>query len=219
MKTKFALLFGISFAVLACKKEDPTMKEEDTSGNQTDNHQLENTPGSYWIYEWIAIDSNGIETPTGNVDSVYCVADSAMNSSGYTAYISENVNNSNSYPIFLKDDNGVIKNENDKILYSYTNFSTVIATGNEPGFWDWSLKMHAEKTASVPAGTFGCIEARTTYTGENGGPATNCGTSSFSLGRWYAPNVGLVRERTGYFSQLQQCAGYLEKRLLRYHLQ
>lgn len=219
MKTQIALLIGFALTVQACKKEEPVIPAENTtSGNPTQNFQLTSTVGSYWVYQWFNIDSSGIETPTNQIDSVYVVSDSAMNVNGYVTMVSENLYNGNSYPIYLKDSNGIIVDQTGKVLYSYTQFSTVIGSGSTTGYWNWETRMYKNKNTLVPSGTYSCIEARNTYFNPNGGAVTNCGDISFDLSSYYASNIGLVLEKTGYFTVLKNCQGFLEKRLLRYHI-
>jgi len=177
------------------------------------------SPGSYWIYDWFEIDSNGVETQLGILDTIQNIGTTVLNNKTYIertsscfAYKTAN--------IFLRDSMGYVVNSSGEILYSYTDFSDTLTTGSiAPLQVIWHKRMFDNVPVNVPVGSFTAIEANQHIYDTINIPYTLCGDPAVELSVMVAPGVGTVIKQSGYFSKLWSCESRLEGRLIDYHIQ
>lgn len=208
------IIFALIFT--ACKKDEILLQEYELI--TPNNFHTPDKVGTYWIYQWYSIDSNGVETPYQNTDSVFVHGDTNIN--GKTYIFLEGTQLGGGYFSQLqRDSSGYIVNVNGDVIYSYTNFTDTIRQGQSPPDWKWRIKMKKENGLTLPAGKFDAIIAQEYYYSLSGGPANNCGDLYFTLGSWYVNGLGLVKRETGYTANLKNCLQKLECRLIDYHIE
>lgn len=211
------ILIATALLFFSCKKEKIDIQDEGSSVQ----FNTPTTKGSYWIYHYYEIDTNGVETKLLNRDSLVVLGDTLINNLEYTAF--ENFsystqNQESSHVYFVRDSCGYRVSRTGDILYTASNFSDTISKYNQENIWQVRTKMFKDIQVSVPAGSFSAIEARRHYYSLNGGAANSCGDVYFTLGSWYAAGIGKIKETTGYILQIQNCGNRIEIRLVDYYI-
>jgi hypothetical protein len=215
MKIYILAIASLTLAIASCKKDEPIQCELPTSPS----FEVPSTAGSYWIYEWVKIDTNGIETPMNTVDTVQIIGDTVIDNNACVIYTGTSLGVP-MQPSFRRDSSGYIVDQNGFVFYSYLNFTDQIRTGSTPGLWDWYTKMIDHPTEiTVPVGSFKTIEHQQYFHDAQGGTITQCNQDYVTFGTWYASGVGEVKRTTTYFSAMDACSWYLEKRLVEYHIE
>lgn len=206
MKAQFIIIATL-LALVSCKKDKIETQAQFTTPK---------TAGSYWVYEWVQIDKNGVETPLSVRDSIYVYGDTTINYFDYTIYKGSTWPEGN-YTSIQRDSSGYVVTLKGNILYSYHYFNDTLGKGSISQSWDYYLKMYDNIQVTVPAGTYNSIEARRYYYYESGDPANYCGDAYFTLGKWYVDGIGKVKETNGYFGDFLNCR-YREARLIDYYI-
>ncbi|TNE54537.1 MAG: hypothetical protein EP338_06890 [Bacteroidetes bacterium] len=210
MKAQLIIFAALLSLLSSCKKE----KTEPICTPAPQEDYFPNKAGSYWTYQWYSIDSNGVETAFGSLDSIYISGDTSINNQSYTIYKGRKLGNNN-YTSLLRDSSGYIVSPQGFIHYSYTNFTDTLQQGVSAP-WNWYLKMFQESLDLFGA-TKEALKARTYYYDPSGNPINNCGDTYFTFNSWYVSGIGKVKETNAFANQLQNC-GLLEARLVSYHI-
>lgn len=212
MKNLIIISTAIAALVLvSCKKETITSKY---------SFKIPTSEGSYWEYEWVKVEANGSETPLNISERVTIMGDTLVNGLRYIKYQKEYLNQINSYSYqLLRDSLGVVVDDQGVIIYSPNQFGKVLEKRPDQVFPEWKLEMYDNVTVSTPVGTFDAIDARRTYYDPSGAPITNCGNQEFVGNVYYADGIGKVKEVTAYYSDVVNCNGYIEIRLVDYHIE
>lgn len=152
--TLFTCLFIV--VLFSCKDDDANP----TGNNQTTNfYPL--TVGSYWVYDWTKIDTNGVETPFGGRDSIYISGDTMINSIKY-AVIESSLFGGDYKKEYQRDSSGFLVNNKGQILFDPSNSQDLlwidtIFQGNYPYIL---IEYSMEGTTTeieVPSGKFECF--------------------------------------------------------------
>lgn len=208
-----ASIFIIALMCFSCEKEE-IVENEDITSNTT----FITTPGSYWIYDVVAIDVNNNTTDTGIRDTITVLGDTIINGSTYTNYYGTFMGGPHKSS-YLKDSSGYIVSSTGAILYSYMYFNDTISESSMNGYDTYTYSVDESNTVfSVPAGSFNSAVRQTDYYKTDGSPIDTCGNMVFSLKNRYAPEVGLIFQNCPYFSEMQNC-GDRERRLIEYNIQ
>lgn len=197
----------------SCKKE----QLEIPTAEKPNNCYSPNTNGSYWIYDWLKVDTNGVETTLPFKDTIRVIGDTTINGNVYTITRGTSMD-SNIRNFYNRDSSGYLVNSLGDIMYSYNNFTDTIQKRVYAELWDSSLKMYNNVQVSVPAGTFNSIEARRYHYYSNGAPANNCGDPYFTLSTWFVQGVGKIKGTTAYINELMNCGFIMEQRLVEYYI-
>lgn len=202
MKISFAILLLSTVLFSSCKKDEPTDQ------NNTALYSLPSKEGSYWVYEWYKVDSNGVETLTGQIDSLFVLGDTVLNGKTYVRYS----NHSTAFGIesYQRDSSGYIVNQLGKILYAYTNFGEILSTYDEvlsngsggTNYWHMEFFMVNLKQTPiiVPAGTFYCISHRMKAVELTNAPLNSCGDLEYITDAYYAPGIGEIKSEASFYS-------------------
>lgn len=213
-KVLIASLLIISF--LSCKKETAN-PDEKPIGLTTEHYPTK--AGSYFVYHWYSIDSNKVETPLSDVDTIYILGDTLLNGKTYTIYKESFRQSWFKGLAFRRDSAGYIVDQNGKVLYSYVNFNDTFGseTGNAP--WVFHSKMiNGQDKIQVPAGSFSAVERRMYCYNDQIIPLTACGDTVIVLGTYYAPALGEIKLETGYLQEIRWKCNRMERRLVTYHI-
>lgn len=204
-------LLGLS--LFSCKKD----KDGPASSSGANDFVVQTAEGSWWVYDWYTIDTNGTASPTSMRDSVYVSKDTTVRGHRY-AMIEGTFLGQPGFTRTERDSNGFIVSAEGNIHYTYTRFGSVYAEGDFFGFIRWRDRMHDGVDVQVSAGSFGTVESRRTHYHASGFPINNCGDSTFVFSTWYATGIGQVKQTTGYYTSIQNCGSTLEARLTNYFI-
>jgi hypothetical protein len=213
MKT-YIIITAALLTLISCKKdkiETPTIEE-----NKFESYSP-NTKGSYWIYDWVEVDTNGVETPLPYKDTLRIIGDTMIKNNTYTI----KRGTSKGGPVrnfYSRDSSGYIVGVLGGPSSSYINFSDTINSYESPGYLDIRIKMFNNIQVSIPLGTFATIEARRFHYNPNGGSINNNGDLYFTYSSWFADGIGRVKSSTGYFSETIQNGTIMEQRLVEYYI-
>ncbi|MGJ8661735.1 MAG: hypothetical protein ACSHXL_06835 [Bacteroidota bacterium] len=221
MKLTIFVLAILSILMFSCKKKkvESAIPTPVVNNPTPQNEYYSLKVGSYWIYENIFIDSNGLETNMGTIDTVKIINDTIINGNLFSVFQSHPTGGTVQI-YFLRDSSGITVNSYGGIHFN--PFDNSINTFEDPNLTGFS---HTTQTLilpnmsiSVPAGTFGEILDRqfsTFFT--NGNPINSCGDQIFVEHSYYSKNIGLLKYNWGYFNQIFDCQ-YQEKRLVEYYI-
>lgn len=211
MKKFFLFISLTSVAFVSCKKDKDAEPEAPVTAT-TPTSGMPFTTGSYWIYEKINIDTNGVETSAGGaLDSVYISNDSVINGKTYSVFVGSYVNPASLN--FRRDSLGYIVDESGRIQYASTNFTDTLSTFTVPGYYDAYYMMNQPASPlTVPAGTFNVKDFRGTVTATYSGYT---GTNPRYIHYYYSDGVGQVKQ-VQFFVNAQDYIGW---RLVRYYIE
>ncbi|UPT66768.1 MAG: hypothetical protein M0D57_20430 [Sphingobacteriales bacterium JAD_PAG50586_3] len=201
----------IALFLFACKKEN------DVQNNKAILTAMPLSVGNYWIYEKFSIDSNDVETLV-DTDSLY-IQDSVV-IDGETYFRIMGGDYSTFDQSAMRDSAGCLVSTSGIIWFSQDNYTDTLAQGSytNTGWnthdYNWYLYMvDKNKPVTVPAGTFtktgtSLINFKFLYPDEYPYGAER---NSFLI---FADNVGMIKRRS--FDLYS--SGYIESRLVRYHI-
>lgn len=223
MKSIKLSMMVLTIAVLAyaCKKdkktEEPQTPAQPVAPTVYDNYsQLK--IGNYWIYQQYKIDTLGNVTALSTIDSCYVVKDTIMNGRTFFKIYSPHYIYNH---FFMSDSLHYIISPGNNIKFSSQDFTTVFDSRHnlaQPGdtIYQASSKMtDKDLSVTVGAGTFITSNFKTTYNFyPNWRPYGNI-SKTRSINTRYAKNIGIVTETLPFFLN---DPNYIERRLIRYHL-
>lgn len=200
------IAIGASLSLASCKKDDVDDEVTPSSESCTSDPTSSVVPstnyhplsiGSYWIYEWVQIDTLGNETPMNQIDTVTVIGDTVINGNTYAELYGTWLSPQPRY-WYKRDSAG----------YLITNFGgaifTTTSTSDTLGFSDFQIgiswKMMAPNTGPIftPAGTFPeVLSVRSDFYHQD--PNYPWGIPRTTFG-YFAENVGLVQESHYYVS-------------------
>ncbi|MGL4597292.1 MAG: hypothetical protein ACRCYO_07190 [Bacteroidia bacterium] len=225
MKTAFlfsrrsivVLAASSSIAFFACKKEETTADVPAPDQQpQSTMYNLPLTAGSYWIYASEKTDSLGnIITPSG-IDSIFVGGDSTIGSITYKKVCGIHISGTQHmllYPLQLLRDSAGYHVDETGAFIQHDNFTDTIGYYGFPNYLDvWYFMRNPDSLVTVPAGTFTTIN----YEGDMYSADPNYPfVTPRHTNLLFANNVGKIFHRLFYTSQ----PGYVQHRLLRYHIQ
>ena len=183
------------------------------------NDYMPMRPGSYWIYEFYALDSaNGAAHATGRFDSAYVAADTTINFRRYHTYFYHDYFSPEYQIRYQQDSLQYTVDSKGLIILATRDFKSVFRTyqfGPNAAVSD-TIKVTEQMgnryaTTVVPAGSFMTISFLEVFHLPPGSPY---GTERIKE-HVYARNIGLVKETSGFYFSTPQV---YEKRLVRYYL-
>jgi hypothetical protein len=168
--------------------------------------------GSYWIYEWVTVDTLGGETPYGANDTVMVIGDTVLN--GNTFAILEGTWLSNqSRRWYYRDSADYVLTDYGGKLFTVNQTSDTLGSSHQP-FSGWMYKYMATPPASIntPAGCFHSIyDAKTDLYPDDPNYPWGAPRSDHS---YFAEGIGNVLQIVYYLSS----PSYLHRRLTDYYI-
>ena len=210
------LAVGISILFLtACKKENPAIIPPEQTPAPI--YEFPTKQGSYWVYDWSIVDSNGVETSLNIVDSVFILGDTLINGNTYTIHKGQYFGGNYS-TYFQRDSIGYIVSNHGNVVFTYVDFNTPIASGPY-GSWDYYTRvLEDEATITVPVGTFQALVLEYYIYSPNGMAINNCGDIDYSYKTYMVSGIGQVyREEPSYTEFQSQCKKQV-RRLVDYYI-
>lgn len=208
-----APVFIFALLCFSCEKEEIVENEGITS-----NTTFITSPGSFWIYDVVAIDVDNSITDTGIRDTVTVLGDTIINGSTYTQYYGTFMGGQHKSS-FFRDSSGYIVNNLGSIIYSYMHFEDTIIGTSMNMFDTYTFFVDESNTTfSVPAGNFNSAVRQTDFYKMDGSAIDTCGNMFYSQKNRYAPEVGLIFQNCAYVSELENCKDR-ERRLVEYSIQ
>jgi len=209
-KLKLGTISILLLFIFSCKKETVIPPCE----SQIVRSYFPMEVGSYWIYQWVEIDSSGMEELLdGKIDTVTIVKDTLIGTSSYKK-IQEN-NSFITAPIVIKfrrDSLGFLIDPNNNIYFSSSNFTDTLRIVNTSNF-KIIYKMEAPNAPiETIAGIFDCLNFQ--------GEVTSFVPVNWStqlINTYYSRGVGKIQENNFYFGSADQVQYH--RRLIEYHLE
>ena len=202
------------FSFLSCKKDTNT---PDKPADPVTEHYPSKV-GSYWVYHWYSIDSNGVETLLSEIDTISIVGDTLLSGKKYAIY-KEMFMGWQQNLTYRRDSSGYIVDQLGQVRYSYVNFKDSFEMGSDTGIWNYYSKMfNKPDKVQVPAGSFSCVERRKVHYNDPAIPLTACGDTVITFGTYYSPSVGEIKSESGWYMELKRECKKRERRLVSYYL-
>jgi hypothetical protein len=218
-KLKFCLpVIALTVFIFSCKKDKDEVPAltPGTAPTYPDYSQLK--VGNYWVYELFDVDSSGNATTMNNYDSCYVEKDTLINNAVYYKMWRSGVFFPNWGFWLVRDSLHYVVTSSGKILFSSKDFTTVfdsyyITAGPGDTVAYTVVKMEDQYAiVNTPAGDFPTLDSRLTYYMY---PNWSFNGSVRPQHTRYARNLGIVIETLPIYSSQPN---YIERRLIRYHL-
>lgn len=175
------------------------------------------------MYEEYQIDSNGNAASMGMTDSSYVEKDTVINNNTYHKYVDISLFLNTTSVSYLRDSLSYTVNSSGLIVFSSDDFSHIFReipfTNPNAGVTDtvpvFEQMAYKDSSVTVPAGTFITSTFRRLF------DFTSSSSVHYRLGNReydykYSRNMGIVSETMGFYTNIP---GYMEKRLIRFHVQ
>jgi hypothetical protein len=217
MKNLVILATTLAIVFFACKKDEP-QNIDDTPVPEPKVSMMPLKEGNYWVYSSCNVDTNGVDKPPYNTDSIYISGKEVIH--GDTFYT---IGGSNYFLFnpdmpgqntYIRDSSGYLVDQHGVIYYSENNYTDTLGTFTEPimPINGYTFMAYKDSSVIVPAGTFNqTATLLTTYLFPN--PDYHWGPRRDAY-YTYAKGVGLIKRRVFFASP----PDYIEYRLLRYHV-
>lgn len=205
-----SIIILIAFLILPSCKESNTPTPENSV---LDYFPL--TIGNYWVYERSSCDSTWTDCNSLSIDTSRITKDTLIN--GFTYFKIEGKNLvGNSTPVFLRDSGDYLVNSMGYIHVSIDEINSLLyeeyitnSAQTDTLYYIISEMIGYPNSVVVPAGTFNCIDNRTTLFRVKEG--INEGVSAHN---YYTKNVGRVYENVLFTSSL----GGFKRELISYNI-
>jgi hypothetical protein len=207
LATTALLALGMLFAISACKKNNsqaqPTVYP---------NYAALKV-GNYWVYQEYMLDFSGYDTATNVWDSCYVVKDTVINAKTYMVLAGPATNYSgNTVYQYLRDSLDFIVDQMGTIVFSSGHPGiTFTSFGNANDTFSYQMSS-LPVAVTVSAGSYSTLDFTETIKGVS--PFPYYGSTRYRHTR-YAQNVGIVTLTLQFY---QSQPNYIERRLVRYHL-
>ncbi|MBK8567288.1 MAG: hypothetical protein IPN76_29185 [Saprospiraceae bacterium] len=173
------------------------------------------SPGNYWIYNWVKIDTMGNETPYIRIDTVTVTGEEVVN--GFTYAKVKGTNFGGEFEHLYRDSSGfLVKADGGTPVFS-VNQGILLGqdttwSGDFPLFWTEEKMKTGFSPVTVPAGTFEeCLSKDLLIYPL--GLESPFGVRTYPY--YYAKGVGLVQHYISFYST----PDYYESRLVEYHIE
>lgn len=204
--------------LLSCSKKDSTPIGSQEDPRSSGNYNFNNVIGTYWVYDWVVIDSNQVETPLSITDTITIIGDTIINGLTYSIYNGDYFGGATTR--FLRDSSGYIVTSTGQIIASFehqaqkqTNSGTLM---NQYGYYTLLPLLKTIKT--VPAGAYDCSLLVTHWYMLDSTAFNVCGDPEYTETIYTDPFVGEVASQRGYMSQIVNQCTYNERRLVEYYV-
>lgn len=215
MKHTFVFLITC-LLIVACKKEK--IAEQPTPDNGGNAFEVPSTVGSYWIYHWDVIDSNGVVTPQSYIDTIRVIGDTMINNHLYAVYEGTKFGN-NKMQWYERDSSGYIVNSLGSIICAYNSSPDVFEQIPFGDYYLQSFGVASQGSITVPVGTFeNTVRMYTGFSRTDGQPVNSCSESDIKLYSHYASGVGLVSMECNYFSMVLAYCKIRRSKLVEYYI-
>jgi hypothetical protein len=195
------VLFVCAFTLLlfSCTKKESSVQGTSPNGpaptySISDYTKL--TPGNYWIYQQVIIDTLNNITPQFGFDSCYIKADTIINGNNYAIMVNMPVTAQNS-ETYLRDSASFLVNNHGFILFTCADFNAILYEDSVPNQFMLTYSVSSTpSTVLTPMGTYSCYDnvGTFTYLKPIVWPPVRYTHS------YYAATLGLVDETTFYVS-------------------
>jgi hypothetical protein len=201
---------------ISCKKTETDLPP--ISGNESQSFNWSHTEGSYWVYQWYAIDGTGNATLYGSPDTNIVVGDTVINSYTYTAIKTDHIF-FNYDEMYWRDSSGYIVDQAGYIHFSYTAFNdTVHEIETANWFYIHHILGESIGQVNVPAGEFDVYHKRNAFELVEGVQPVAC-TQPLGHDSYFDSSTGMpVIQQTSFISNYFANCAYFERRLIEYHI-
>ena len=214
MKHTFVFLATL-LLIVSCKKEKKELPV--TPEDPVNAFEVPTSVGSYWIYQWDEIDSNGVCTPQTYTDTIRIIDDTLINNQLYAVYEGTLFGN-NEMQWYERDSSGYIVNSNGKIICAYS--------GSPQEFYQIQFDPYEQffgvaepGTITVPTGTYqNAVRMYDGFRRIDGQPVNSCSESDLKLYSHYVSGIGLVSRETGFFGMVLQQCKFRRSKLVEYYI-
>lgn len=187
--------------LFSCTKKEASVAGTNPSNPPTPTYSISDytklTPGNYWIYQEVTIDTLNNITALPGFDSCYIKNDTVINGNNYAVMINMPVmpQNSESY---LRDSSSFLVDNHGFRYITCTDFNTNLYKDSVPGVYTLTYSVSStQSTVLTPMGTYSCYD--------------NIGTFTYLkqpvslppvryVHSYYTANLGLVDETSFYIN-------------------
>lgn len=229
----FTFFLGLLFfAIASCKKHDNDILNADKGFEGKGDSYLPNTENTWWKYEWYRIDSLGNEFILPEKDCVYVVADTIINGYPYihlqgTYFGSFDLNQ------FWRDSSYYLISFNGYKAYRFDpQLDTLDEYLNHPNYNIYKITHGVASSITVEGNSYLAFERESQVRSKVGGFTLNiCEDTVIQHYSYFSIGIGEILEQTPCIYAIDPLnqnnvininpgayCGYLEKRLVDYHI-
>lgn len=214
MKHTFVFLATI-LLIVSCKKKTEEMQPCPTE--PVNNYEMPTTVGSYWVYHWDAIDSNGVASATAISDTNRIIGDTLIHNNVFIVF-EGSILQGQKIRWYERDSSGYIINSNGHIVCAYSSSPTEFYQNPASPFL-FRYGVDSPGSITVPAGSYqNTIRMYENISRLDGQQLTVCGDQDVSLYDHFVSGIGLVSKETAYYSQLQFQCKKMRSKLVTYYI-
>ena len=212
MKPTFLALLFLAILISCKDKNDDDLTLG--SNNQVVNY-FPLTVGSYWVYDWVRVDTLGVEHPFGNRDSIYISGDTIINGIEY-AIVETSLFGDERTQEYHRDSSGFLINHNGEILFDPINstdllwIDTIFAGSDPYVLIEYSME-GTMTNIEVPSGMFDCLNLQ----GKMIPQQNNYPWGTRYKRDYYADGVGKVQSKIFFYLSPDD----LFSKLVSYHIE
>lgn len=162
------LVCASAMLLFSCTKKEASVQETNPSNPPAPTYTISDytklTPGNYWIYQEVSIDTLNNITALPGFDSCYIKGDTVINGNPYAIMVNlpPAVSNNETY---LRDSASFLVNNHGGLLFTCADFNTVIYKDSVPGVYTLSYSVSSTpSTVLTPMGTYSCYDCMGTFT-------------------------------------------------------
>jgi hypothetical protein len=217
---KYAFIFALLLAIASCKKEKPV-----SPAQQDNSPQLAIKAGSYWVYDWYEIDSNGIDQKMNVTDSLAVVGDSSIGGIKYIALYGTYLGPPADRHFYIRDSSGYVISTygppyKNWIMFAYGHLGEIVKTRTDiaDNRRDEFMTRDLSGKIIVPAGSFEVYDHQRKYSSLDGTPVSKC-KPEWVFHTYYDKKTGMeILSQTAYVGTLEYQCKIVERRLVRYYI-
>ena len=192
------VLFVCASAMLlfSCTKKEASVQGTNPSNPPSLTYSISDytklTPGNYWIYQEVTIDTLNNITALPGFDSCYIKGDTVINGNSYAIMVNLPPTATNS-ETYLRDSASFLVNNHGGLLFTCVDFNAILYKDSVPNQFTLTYSVSSTpSTVLTPMGTYSCYDNMGTFTylTHVSWPPVRYAHS------YYAANLGLVDETT-----------------------
>jgi hypothetical protein len=164
------VLFVCASAMLlfSCSKKEASVQGTNPSNPPAPTYSISDytklTPGNYWVYQEVTIDTLNNITALPGLDSCYIKGDTVINGNSYAIMVNMPPTAPNS-ETYLRDSASFLVNNHGGLLFTCADFNTIFYKDSVPNQFTLTYSVSSTpSTVLTPMGTYSCYDDMGTFT-------------------------------------------------------